>query len=110
MIKFKIKMNLGFILENKVQNLLKKLFGNEITGDSSITKIYGNLCYGIDHVSISDKIILIQDKWEEKKPSLSHIDHFIIACQHLQSNKDKICIFISKKPITNIIISIDVFS
>jgi hypothetical protein len=93
---------LGINFENEI-NCLLCLTDKKILREQEIVNIYGNNCFGIDHLIYCDNfIICIQDKWTNKNPSLTDAQHFLSAMRNIYriQNKRIIAIYISKTPIT----------
>lgn len=91
-------------LESKVHKRIRK-FGNVLTSDIAIVKMFGRCAYGTDHVIILDnEIITIQDKWESTSPCIRDISHFIRSTEYIvreSGKKLKYAIFASKLPMTS---------
>lgn len=94
--------DIGFELERKIHNSVLQISQKiKIFRENDITRIYGNIAYGIDHlIYIDNYMICIQDKWENKKPSIRDINHFISAINMICNKTNKellLALFISKQ-------------
>lgn len=87
-------------LEKCIHDKLIELFGNCVTTDSNIKKLYGNLASGIDHLFVyNNNIIVIQDKYEICNVSHDAISNLIRATNYLMENQDKkiiLSLFVSR--------------
>ena len=96
---------LGYLLEEKISTDLKKLnIFDTILNEKETVKLFGKTFYGIDHVVIlQNKLITIQDKWENTTPDKQQISDFINVTEKIKSKLDKelLCaIFASKMKMT----------
>ena len=91
-------------LEYQIHQLLKPFCDTALVGDASIVKNFSGYEYGIDHyLEIGEYFITIQDKWENKNPSIRDINHFIVPTTDIESRNSKkfLCgIFASRMPFT----------
>jgi superfamily II DNA or RNA helicase len=97
--------NPGIELEQKVHESIQTISQKiKIFRETDITRIYGKIANGIDHlILINDKMICIQDKWEKRKPCIRDINHFTSAVDMICNKIDKellLVLFISKKKFT----------
>lgn len=87
-------------LELCLHNKLIELFGNCLSTDSNIKKLYGTLATGIDHLIVIDNSILVlQDKYEISDVSHDAISNLIRATNYLMENQDKkiiLSLFVSR--------------
>ncbi|AYV78095.1 MAG: hypothetical protein Edafosvirus5_13 [Edafosvirus sp.] len=68
---------LGMELENMIHQKFSS-YGIECYTERDIINLYGIDITGIDHMlKYFDKIVLIQDKWTNKPPSIDRVNHFI---------------------------------
>ena len=71
----------GKELECLIHDELKPIVDNITTDDCQIKKKFDSngSVIGVDHfIEINNFFITIQDKWEQKTPSIRDINHFII--------------------------------
>ena len=98
------KQQLGFLFQNKIHDLISQT-NYQVLEEKEIVKKYSRLTFGIDHIINSyNYIFCIQDKWSDKKSSLSDINHFVKCVEVLQSQENyKKCIgiYLTKIPITS---------
>ena len=97
------KQKEGFELEERIHDILIKT-NLVVYREKDIIKKYGKLYYGIDHLIYNDNFIIgIQDKWTDKKPSLSQVNHFIKSLEKIGTIENTYCIgiYMSKVPITS---------
>jgi hypothetical protein len=101
-------------LEEHIHDIISSTL-NEESGDHVITgyrerdirNLYGDECAGIDHIfDIDDDIrIFIQDKFEDKSPTLRDVNHFITCVETVKIKSDRkytLALFASKiTPTTN---------
>jgi len=100
--------NEGRRLEASIHDILEPYVDKIITDDNKIKKYFASgAVVGIDHyIEIGNYIITIQDKWEEKSPSIRDINHFTQATKvvekYMKKNDKKLLflLFVSKKSIT----------
>ena len=89
---------LGFELETMIHNKLCK-YNIKCYRENEIKEIY-NL-NGVDHLIIhNNNIICLQDKWENKTPTIRDINHFIQTSNTILQNHNNMKlfgIFVSKK-------------
>ena len=102
-------MNKGKRLEQYIHNQLEGNVDKIISDDCNIKKYFSSSgsVVGVDHyIEIGNYVITIQDKWEEKTPSIRDINHYIQSTKNIQSfievnNKELLLgIFASKNPIS----------
>lgn len=87
----------GIAFENNVQESLKQTNLN-VLREKDVKRIFGNDITAIDHLIIYDNLyIAIQDKWQNKKPSVDQINHFILCVKNIKqkTNKKIIGIYLS---------------
>lgn len=90
-------MSKGFELEDKLHDVLKLYNLFDCKREKDIKNIYGQQITGIDHmISYNHNKIYIQCKWENKKPSIRDINHFIASVESIKCN-NCLCLFVSKK-------------
>jgi hypothetical protein len=79
----------GIAFENKVQNSLEQS-QKTIFREKHVKQYFGNDITAIDHLIISDNLcIAIQDKWQNKKPSVDQINHFILCVKNVKQKINK---------------------
>lgn len=93
------RVSIGRLFEREVENLIKKS-NCKVINESEITRIYGKLAFGTDHILYGyNKIIFFQHKWRTVKPGLVDANHFINSINYISENyKDKLILglFVTK--------------
>lgn len=89
MFNYKTPQQIGREFE-KINHEFIKQSDKHIMSETEIKQNYGQHITGIDHkIESDDYIILIQDKWQQTKPSNSQANHFINCVNFIQKQTTK---------------------
>lgn len=94
---------LGFVFEDNIHTILSQS-KYLVYKEKDIIKKYGEICYGIDHLIITNYLVItIQDKWKNSKPTINDVNHFIASSERIKKihNLPLVSIYLSKNNITS---------
>jgi hypothetical protein len=94
---------LGIDFENRIHEILL-MSKIKVYREKDVKTIFGMNISAIDHlIFFDDKIICIQDKWLNTKPTVDQINHFVYCVNQINKyKKDYKCygLYLSKLPLT----------
>jgi len=94
--------NIGRLFEKSIHSFLQKT-NLDVLSEKEVKKKYGIDTTAIDHlIELDSNILCFQDKYENCKPCISKINHFIQCVTNVSTRSNKKCIgiYLSKMPLS----------